>query len=250
MGCSGSGQMTSSYLCPGPQLQTRALWRSRTRTFRRDQVPLRSPSRRRPAPPERQGSRQHPAIHGSRDPPCAPIPRATLPGRKPQVGGRRGAHLRRRRGALHARCRGSSRGGHVVRPRPLLLPGTPLPSPPHASCPQNVGLLGKKFGCSSDTPSAAPRHPPRAASPPRCTVSSARQVPARPGARGAGPAQVEARRPAERARGWLPWAHEHAQSAGARAPAGAGRRGPYLRRRGAEGPRGSEGEQVLFPAGC
>lgn len=123
-----------------------------------------------------------------------------------------------------------------------------LPSPPHGSCPPNVGLLGKKVRLplrNAERGSADPA--PRGVSSP-CRVRSARQVPARAGARGAGPAQVEARRAAERAPAWLPRPLGHAQSAGGRGSSprrggGAGPRGgwPYLSRRGAEGALGGEG---------
>lgn len=110
------------------------------------------------------------------------MPRALPRGRQPQVGGQRGAHLRRWRGAFGARRRGGG-GGHVVGP-PRLLPGTPLSPPLSVLLPLNVGLLGEKFGCGSGTPSAAPRRPallpPPAAAPARCP----------PGVRGgAGPAR-------------------------------------------------------------
>lgn len=67
---------------------------------------------------------------------------------------------------------------------------------------------------------------------------------ARPAGGGGGPAQVEARRPAERAPGWPP-CPEQARSAGRRSglPAVAGRRGPTWEggeRRGLEGARESK----------
>lgn len=136
--------------------------------------PLRSPFPRRAAPPHPQEDRTpgsapaRPRLPRHASPlrpglPRSPIPRAPQPDRKPQVGGPRGAHLRKRRGALRAGCRGGG-GGHVVGPLLLRYPGTPL-SPPRASCPQMWDSSGKKFGCGSGTPSAALQYPPRAASP-------------------------------------------------------------------------------------
>lgn len=72
-------------------------------------------------------------------------------------------------------------------------------SPLPASClrPPNVGLLGGKVRLRLGNASRGPAPPaPRVVSSP-CLVRGARQVPAGPvrGARGAGPAQVGARRP-------------------------------------------------------
>lgn len=96
-GCSSAG--ANDLLTPLPRAAI-PVPRSRTPRTRRARVPHRSPSQSRPAPPGRQESRQPPAPHGSRD----PQPRAARPPPprgKPQVGGRGGAHLRRR-GALGA----------------------------------------------------------------------------------------------------------------------------------------------------
>ena len=122
----------------------------------------------------------------------------------------------------------------------------PLPAP--LLLPRDVRLLGEKFGRGSGRPSAVPRRPPRAASPPSaCWGRSARQVPARAGALGAGPAQVGARRPAEPAPRWPPTQPgEHAQSAGAP--------GLSSGRAEGQGPRGvwpylGSGERSKLPEG-
>ena len=68
---------------------------------------------------------------------------------------------------------------------------SPLPAP--LLRPPNVRPLGEKFGGGSGTPSATPRRPPRAASPPPAVSAAPARCPPGAGARGAGPAQVEAR---------------------------------------------------------
>lgn len=172
MGCWGAG---ADYQLPSPPRAATSVPHNPS-----DRVPFRSPSPRRPAPPERQASRQlHCAPHGFRDPhphphptpgPAArPIPRSQLRAGKPQVGGRRGAHLRRRRGALGASGRRGG-GGHVVgQRRRLLLPGIPLspprlvpPAPKRGTCRGKVRL---RLGNAWRSP-APPARPPRAPSPP------------------------------------------------------------------------------------
>lgn len=68
---------------------------------------------------------------------------------------------------------------------------SPLPAP--LLRPPDVRPLAEKFGGGSGTPSAAPRRPPRAASPPPAVSAAPARCPPGAGARGAGPAQVEAR---------------------------------------------------------
>lgn len=177
-----------------PPLPLTATSVPRPRRSRTPYTTLRPPGQRLPVPSSGQGSRRRP--HGSRDPgpwpPARRDPRAPPPGRKPQVEGRRGAHLSRR-GALGASWRRGGGGGHVVERRRLLLPGTPLspprPAPPAPKCETSRRKVRPRLRNAKRGP-AAPASPGVSS---LCCVLCARQVPDRAGARGAGPAQVEAR---------------------------------------------------------
>lgn len=97
---------------------------------------------------------------------------------------------------------------------PLLrYPGTslspPRPAPPAPKC----GTPREKSSAVAQERQAQLRSTRPAGVSSRCCRRSACQVPSRAGVRGAGPAQVEARLPAESAPSRLPRPHEHAQSA-------------------------------------
>lgn len=222
MGCSGSALITSSRLYPGPQLQSRALGSSGTHTTRRDQDPSARLSRAAPHPQEDRTPGSAPAR-----PSTAPATRLPPPPRPPalpdsprapagQEATGRGAA--RRSPAQEEGC--SQRRLQRRRRRPCcgaaaaaLSRNSALPSP--RLLPPNVGLLGKKVRLwlrNAKRGSAVPA--PRRVSL-CCCGRRACQVPARAGVQGAGPAQVEARLPAESAPSRLPRPHEHAQSAAA-----------------------------------
>lgn len=183
--------------------------------------PLRSPFPRGAAPPRGQDSRQRPCASTAPATRLPPPPRPpALPDspRAPAGQEATGRGAARRSPAQEEGC--SPRRLQRRRRRPCcgaaaaaLSRNSALPSP--RLLPPNVGLLGKKVRLwlrNAKRGSAVPA--PRRVSL-CCCGRRACQVPARAGVQGAGPAQVEARLPAESAPSRLPRPHEHAQSAAA-----------------------------------
>lgn len=182
MGCSSSALITSSRLYSRPQLQSRALGRSGTHTTRRDQDPSARLSRAAPHPQDRTPGSAPASPWLPRHLPRPPRPPALPDSPRAPVGQEatgRGAARRspaqeegssQRR--LQRRWRRPCCGAAAALSRNFA-----LPSPPRASCPQMWDSSGKKFGCGSGTPSAAPQHPPRAASPPAAVAAAPARCP-------------------------------------------------------------------------